>query len=74
MVVSLQTEPFRVLSREALFETPDFWGAFDRVQYDFHSDDRRFLMLNMKGTDGDRAQIHLVQNWFEELNRLVPTP
>ena len=72
MVVSLQPEPFRVLSPEALFETPDFWGAFDRAQYDFHSDDQRFLMLNMRGTDVDRAQIHVVQNWFEELKRLVP--
>ena len=73
MVASLQTEPFRVLSREALFETPDFWfGSIGRSQYDFHSDDRRFLMLNMRGADGDRAQIHIVQNWFEELERLVP--
>ena len=75
MVTSLQLEPFRVLSREPLFETPDFWGmVMGRAQYDFHSDDQRFLMLNMRGTDGDRAQIHLVQNWFDELKRLVPMP
>jgi len=74
MVALLQTEPFRVLSREVLFETPDFWAmTIGRAQYDFHSDDRRFLMLNMRGTDTDRAQIHIVQNWFEELKRLVPT-
>ena len=26
------------------------------------------------GAEGPAAQIILVQNWFEELQRLVPTP
>ena len=33
----------------------------------------RSLMLSMKGTDEDQTRINVVQNWFEELKRLVPT-
>ena len=38
--------------------------------------DGRFLMLKeTSGGDGENpTQIVLVQNWFEELKRLVPTP
>ena len=45
MVASIQIEPLRVLSREALFETPDFWWGNNvgRAQYDFDSDARRVL-------------------------------
>ena len=43
--------------------------------YDVHSNGERFLMLK-EGAAGDEAspaEIVLVQNWFEELKRLVPT-
>ena len=43
--------------------------------YDVSPDGRRFLMVKEAGADqGDaRPQIIVVQHWFEELKRLVPT-
>ncbi len=35
--------------------------------------DGRFLMIAQSGATTDSREIILVQNWFEELNRLVPT-
>jgi serine/threonine-protein kinase len=47
-----------------------------RPQYDVSSDGQRFLMLaSTTGTDASlaRPRIVVVQNWHEELKRLVPT-
>jgi hypothetical protein len=44
--------------------------------YDVSADGQRFLVIKeTPGTDEDppSARIILVQNWFEELKRLVPT-
>jgi Tol biopolymer transport system component len=43
--------------------------------FDISTDGRRFLMIKEGGTGKDAAppQIVVVQNWFEELKRLVPT-
>jgi len=73
MVVSVQTEPtFRAGRPEVLFE-----GSYRSTQnpaglqyYDLSPDGERFLMIKK---DDDPAQINVVLNWFEELNRLVPT-
>ena len=45
-----------------------------RPQYDVTADGQRFLMLaSAAGTDSEsRSRIVVVQNWFEELKRLVP--
>jgi len=43
--------------------------------YDISPDGKRFLVLK-EGRPGDETeptQLILIQNWFEELNRLVPT-
>jgi len=40
--------------------------------YGISPDGQRFLMIKQEQTAG--AQINVVLNWFEELNRLVPTP
>ena len=60
-----------------------FEGAYDppshfRRSYDLHPDGQQFLMVKPGGlTDSDTeeaiAELVLVQNWFEELTRLVPT-
>ena len=39
--------------------------------YDIHPGGERFLMLQLP--DAGPPQINVVQNWFEELKRLVPT-
>jgi len=42
-------------------------------QYDVSADGTRFLMLkNVADPQATPSQLVLVQNWFEELNRLVP--
>jgi len=74
MVVSVQTEPtFLAGKPEVSFEgsyrsTPLPAGL---QYYDISPDGQRFLMIR---TDQAPAQINVVQNWFEELKRLVPTP
>jgi dipeptidyl aminopeptidase/acylaminoacyl peptidase len=73
MVASLQSEPFQVLSREVVFADQRFWRGAYRAHYDIHPDGQRFLMMNMQGSEGTRPKINVVLNWFEELERLVPT-
>ena len=43
--------------------------------YDISPDDQRFLMIK-QGSSEQAAppQIVVIQNWFEEVKRLVPTP
>ena len=43
------------------------------TQYDVTRDGNRFLMVKDEAATGTAAQIIVVQNWFEELKRLVPT-
>ena len=49
-------------------------GAPGRT-YDVSPDGERFLMIKERSADDEtpRAELILVQNWFEELKRLVPT-
>jgi len=54
------------------FPETGFGGAF----YDVTSDGQRFLMIRIRaGGDisGEPPQIIIVENWFEELERLAPT-
>ena len=47
-------------------------GTFPR-QYELSLDGRRFLMIKEAGIDqGPPPQIVVVQNWDQELKRLVP--
>ena len=41
--------------------------------YDIHPDGRRFLMFKGSSRPAPRTHLVVVQNWFEELKRLVPT-
>ncbi len=76
MTVPVQTEPnFTPATPEVLFEGDYFAGAGGRA-YDVSPDGERFLMIiEGEGAESTSAapQIILVQNWFEELRRLVPT-
>ncbi len=72
----VQTEPsFTPATPEVLFEGEYFRSGVGR-SYDVAPDGQRFLMI----TEGEVAEdtsaaptIIVVQNWFEELRRLVPT-
>ena len=74
MAVPIQTEPaFEPGSPEKLF-TGSYAVRTGRM-YDIHPDGDRFLMIKPSETTegGARNDVVLVQNWFEELKRLVPT-
>ena len=76
MAVSIETEPFRRGPSQPVFETTAYVvdNQFYRP-YDVSIDAKRFLMMKSTSSD-DRSgptQIHFILNWFEELERLVPT-
>ena len=74
MAVPVTTEPaFEAGSPEELF-TRSYAVRIGRM-YDIHPDGQRFLMVKPAETteEGSRNDVVLVQNWFEELERLVPT-
>ena len=79
VVPVLDTEPvFRPGSAEVLFETQYYFNRSTRT-YDIHTDGQRFLMVKDAARSDDsgtsvQPQIVLVQNWSEELQRLVPIP
>ena len=41
--------------------------------YDISPDGKRFLTIQESSGESSLTEIILVQNWFEELKRLVPT-
>ena len=73
MVVPVETDPtFSAGAPEVLFEQQYYLDRARRT-YDL-APDGRFLMVK-EATDDDAAdapQLILVQNWHEELKRLVP--
>jgi Tol biopolymer transport system component len=72
MAVKVTAQPdFPVGTPEVLFESPDLIvsGGSLRRNYDV-SGDGRFLMV--KWGDAPKDQLIVVQNWFQELTRLVP--
>ena len=74
MAVPVKTEPaFEAGSPEVLF-TGSYAVTIGRM-YDVAPDGQRFLMVKpLETTEGGaRNEVVLVQNWFEELKRLVPT-
>ena len=68
MVVEVQTDPeIEVGTPEILFERSIPLGGRD---WDVTPDGERFVMVT---GESPRQQINFVLNWFEELERLVPT-
>ena len=61
---------------EVLFEGSSYPSTTQPVvDYDLSPDGDRFVMIKTGGDTADTTtSIILVQNWFEELTRLVPTP
>ncbi len=77
MAVPVDTEPmFNAGAPEVLFEQQYFFFRSSRT-YDV-APDGRFLMIKEGAPTDDgaapTAQIILMLNWFEELQRLVPSP
>ena len=75
MAVPVQTSPSLVLGTPVkLFEGPYFIGLAGRT-YDVSPDGKRFLMIKnvSPGQTAADQRIVIVENWTEELKRLVPT-
>ena len=75
MVVTVETRPtFSVSRPQAVLEDSfERWpGQPGFRNYDISPDGERFLMLE-SGEQTQYDTIHVVLNWFEELERLVPT-
>jgi len=66
---------FEMLTGQRAFSGEDVAVALNMDQYAASRDGRRFLLtVSVDVEDGARSpQIVVVQNWFEELKRLVPT-
>ena len=73
MVVAINTQvTFSATTPRVLFEGQYDPGLSLRPNYDVTPDGQRFVMVRA-AQGSEQAQINLVQNWFSELKRLVPT-
>ena len=82
--VPIETQPFRPGTPEVLFEGAYYANGFFRT-YDLAPNGERFVAVSMASASATipaqqnfsyergQAEIILVQNWFEELKRIVPT-
>ena len=76
LAVPIQTNPsFTPGAPQVLFEG-DYFAGTGR-SYDVAPDGQRFLMIKAGDTSDESSnapQVIIVENWFEELKRLAPTP
>ncbi|TDI48418.1 MAG: hypothetical protein E2P02_00600 [Acidobacteria bacterium] len=76
VAVRIRTDPsFASSKAEVVVELRSYFAGRAGRTYDISPDGKRFLMIK-EGGPGDEAsptELILVQNWFEELERLVPT-
>jgi hypothetical protein len=52
------------------FEGPYYAG---RHSYDITRDGKRFVMIQLGEEEASLTELHVVLNWFDELERRVPT-
>ena len=71
--VPVETQPtFTVGNAELLFEGP-YQNIVGWRSYHVAPDGERFAIVRSSATDAEaQAELILVQNWHEELKRLVP--
>jgi hypothetical protein len=64
---------FTVGTPRKMFEDHYYMGSlyFPAFTYDVAPDGERFLMIE-PGPPAETMRIHIVLNWFQELERLVP--
>ena len=82
MAVAVDTEPELFSAKPVLlFEGPyaqdvstlAFFDTAWITNYDVAPDGEGFIMIQQEERGGSRAELEVVLNWFEELERLVPT-
>jgi serine/threonine-protein kinase len=73
VLVDVVTEPaFAIGKTRVLFEGDFVLTATGTANYDVTRDGQRFLMVKPPAQVTRAAQLNVVQNWLEELKRLVP--
>ena len=75
--VPFDTNPFAIGNPDVVFATTylSYAGGFSTGRtYDVSPDGKRFLMIKESGSgeETEPSQVILVQNWLDELKRLVP--
>jgi serine/threonine-protein kinase len=75
LVVDVQTgSAFSASKPRLLFEKPGYGSGVPIRTWDISSDGQRFLMVKLEERKPQPiTEMILVQNWFEDLKRLVPT-
>ena len=76
VAVRIRTDPSFVPSKaEVVVSEHSYFAGLSGRTYDISPDGTRFLMIKVGGPDDEASptELILVQNWFEELERLVPT-
>ena len=73
VAVSVETEGGFSLGRaQSLFKDVYVLRSSSR-SYDIHPDGEQFLMIKKVEEEVPRTELIVVENWFEELKRRVPT-
>ena len=73
VVVQVNVDPtFAAGEQEVLFSMADYVANVGHQMYDVSLDDQRFVMLRRGGGGSTTTELIMVENWAEELNRLVP--
>jgi serine/threonine-protein kinase len=74
LAVIVETEPeLRIGTPKELFEVQIATALPDFGNYDLSHDGRRFVIVRDVEDESELMQVVVVLNWFEELERLVPT-
>ena len=75
MVVPVDTGPTFTAGEPEVPFNDRYFLYLSRRTYDVAPDGQRFLMVSTadEGGDATRIRMRLIQNWFEELKRVVPT-
>jgi serine/threonine-protein kinase len=73
MTVDVNTDLDQSVSApRKLFEVPFLLQSFE-VSYDVAPDGKSFVMVKPGNRTGKTRELHIVLNWFDELNAMVPT-
>jgi hypothetical protein len=73
--VPITTEAAFEMGRHQLLFDKRFLNIGNRMDYDVSSDGEQFLFVDLNEAEANQGpvqQLTVVQNWFEELKRLVP--
>jgi serine/threonine-protein kinase len=63
---------FKTAAEEILFASTAYLRDFYHATYDVTVDGERFVMIRVSDSGSLDEELVVVENWFEELNRLVP--